>query len=349
VLAELLADLAAGAQTPAAAAARLDTDQLRPLIVGLAGQDQAAGGLRLDFTQSQTCQIRIADLAGRDPITLSFSQALEAATYAVSGLPNPYRGGAGSSIPVSGNGMLSVNGQHGVTLLPVRAGAVATTESTRARCWSCSCATPQTIPQESGMRNIVNVGYDSTNYYVIETATTKLLVDVGFPGTLPKLRHALQRTGIPLTSIAYLLVTHYHPDHAGLAQEVKQQGARLIVLDHQVAAIPALQRYMKPEYHYRAITLDDNVTISPAQSRAFLRKIGIDGEIIATPGHSDDSVTLILDAGMAFTGDLPPPHMAADDSSVLADSWAQIRARKVQTIYPGHGPVHPLSTEGHHQ
>jgi len=195
------------------------------------------------------------------------------------------------------------------------------------------------------MRNIVNVGYDSTNYYVIETATTKLLVDVGFPGTLPKLRHALQRTGIALSAIAYLLVTHYHPDHAGLAQEVKQQGTRLIVLDHQVAAIPALRRHMKPQYHYREITLDDNVTISIAQSRAFLREVGIDGEIIATPGHSDDSVTLILDVGMAFTGDLPPPHMATDDGGTLADSWAQIRARKVRTIYPGHGPVHPLEAE----
>jgi glyoxylase-like metal-dependent hydrolase (beta-lactamase superfamily II) len=193
----------------------------------------------------------------------------------------------------------------------------------------------------------VNVGYDSTNYYVIETATTKLLVDVGFPGTLPKLRHTLQRTGIARSAIAYLRVTHDHPHHAGLAREVKQQGATLIVLDHQVTAIPVLQRYMKPQYHYRTITLDDNVTISVAQSRAFLRRIGINGAIIATPGHADDRVTLILDAGMAFTGDLPPPHMATDDDGALADSWAQIRARKVQTIYPGHGPMHPLEAERH--
>lgn len=92
------------------------------------------------------------------------------------------------------------------------------------------------------MLNVVNVGYDSTNYYIIETAATRLLVDVGFPGTLPKLSHALKRTGIPLTAIAYLLVTHYHPDHAGLAQELKQQGLKLIVFEPQVAAIPQLKR-----------------------------------------------------------------------------------------------------------
>ncbi len=48
-------------------------------------------------------------------------------------------------------------------------------------------------------------------------------------------------------------------------------------------------------------------------SRAFLARIGILGEIISTPGHSDDSVTLILDQGVAFTGDLTPPFALADD------------------------------------
>ncbi len=192
------------------------------------------------------------------------------------------------------------------------------------------------------MLNIVNVGYDSTNYYVIESATTKLLVDVGFPGTLPKLRHALTRTGIALGDIRHLLATHYHPDHAGLAEELRPHGVRLIVLEHQVAAVPLLKRYMKPQYHYREISLDDALVISVAQSRQFLQGLGIAGEIIATPGHSDDSVTLILDAGMAFTGDLPPPFMDSENEA-LRSSWAAIRAHNVHTIYPGHGPAHPLS------
>ena len=36
------------------------------------------------------------------------------------------------------------------------------------------------------MMNIVNVGYDSTNYYVLGLNATRLLIDVGWPGTLPK-------------------------------------------------------------------------------------------------------------------------------------------------------------------
>ncbi len=189
------------------------------------------------------------------------------------------------------------------------------------------------------MLNIVNVGYDSTNYYVIETASAKLLIDVGFPGTLPKLRHALKRTGIALSDINYLLVTHYHPDHAGLVQEVKRQGIKLIVLEHQITAIPALKQHMKPSQQYFDSTLNDTITISTAESRSFLRRIGIDGQIIATPGHSDDSITLILDAGIAFTGDLPPAYMPDHPTNATQRSWELIHSHHVTTVYPGHGPI----------
>lgn len=189
------------------------------------------------------------------------------------------------------------------------------------------------------MLNIVNVGYASTNYYVLESASAKLLVDVGFPGTLPTLRHALKRTGMALSDISYLLATHYHPDHAGLAQEVKQQGIKLIVLENQIAAIPALKQHMKPSQQYVDIALNDNINLHTNESRAFLHRIGIDGEIIATPGHSDDSVTLILDTGIAFTGDLPPAYLPADPTNAIQRSWESIYSQHVTAVYPGHGPI----------
>jgi glyoxylase-like metal-dependent hydrolase (beta-lactamase superfamily II) len=86
--------------------------------------------------------------------------------------------------------------------------------------------------------NIVNVGYDSTHYYVVEQQGRHLLVDTGWPGTLPKLQSVLRRKGIALQEIEYLFVTHFHPDHAGLVQELKQQGVRHLLLEEQRAAVP---------------------------------------------------------------------------------------------------------------
>lgn len=192
--------------------------------------------------------------------------------------------------------------------------------------------------------NIVNVGYDSTNYFVLGQGGTRLLVDVGWPGTLPKLLANLKRKDIALSDIRYLLVTHYHPDHAGLAQEVKAHGIKLIVLESQVQAIPILKTHMKPANHYVDIRLDDNLDLTFDASRKFLRGLGLDGEILSTPGHSDDSVTLILDEGAAFTGDLTAPGLGtAEAGAQIEASWARLRSHHAKTIYPGHGPIRPLA------
>ncbi len=194
--------------------------------------------------------------------------------------------------------------------------------------------------------NIVNVGYDSANYYVLADKSPKLLVDVGWPATLPKLQYQCKRMGVHLPDLKHFLITHYHPDHAGLAQELKRTGCQLILLDNQRAAVPSLRASMKPEQHYVEIDLTDNIALSLADSRVFLAGLGIQGEIISTPGHSDDSVTLILDEGIAFTGDLPHPMLLRDETNkLLQASWAKIRAFHVNTVYPGHGLAYHLDAQ----
>lgn len=187
--------------------------------------------------------------------------------------------------------------------------------------------------------NILNVGYDSTNYYLLEPDGAGLLVDVGWPGTLPRLLNVLKRRGLAFRQIKYLLCTHYHPDHAGLAQELKDQGVRLLVLDTQLAALAALGAYMKPAHHFHAIRPEGNLNLNAGGSRSFLRSVGLNGEIIYTPGHSDDCVTLILDGGLAFTGDALSPTQAGTSPGQVGNIWAALRSRAVSTIYPGHGPA----------
>jgi endoribonuclease LACTB2 len=185
--------------------------------------------------------------------------------------------------------------------------------------------------------NIINVGYDATNYYLIEAQNGKLMVDCGWPGTLPKLVAELKRKGISFKEIQYLLVTHFHPDHAGLVQELKNQGIKFILLDCQVNFILQLTDHFKTKkFPYVEIQQNDSLILKLEDSRKFLAKMGLKGEILHTPGHSDDSVTLILDEGYAFTGDLHPAFMNIDDITTRA-SWDKIHLHKIKKIYPGHG------------
>ena len=186
--------------------------------------------------------------------------------------------------------------------------------------------------------NIINVGYDSTNYYALETKTGKLLVDCGLPGTLPKLSAELKRKGSALKEIKNLLVTHFHPDHAGLVQELKGQGIKFILLECQRHFITPFNEFFKTKnYPYVKIKQNDNLILELEDSRKFLASLGLDGEILHTPGHSDDSVTLVLDEGFAFTGDLHPRFMLSDDDKVAHQSWDKIYQHKITRIFPAHG------------
>ncbi len=188
---------------------------------------------------------------------------------------------------------------------------------------------------------IVNVGYRSTNYWVVSAGTSRLLVDIGWPGTLGTLRANLKRMGVPLSEIRYALATHYHIDHAGLAEELKREGVRLLVLDVQVNAIPLMKTWTKPADHYVEITGEGNVVISFDQSRLFLARLGIAGEILPTPGHTDHCVSLLLDDGSVFTGDLPPEAYAFDNPVARA-SWRLLRERGARRVYPAHGPARSI-------
>ncbi|MBK7920038.1 MAG: MBL fold metallo-hydrolase [Chloroflexi bacterium] len=190
---------------------------------------------------------------------------------------------------------------------------------------------------------IVNVGYRSTNYWVISAGSSRLLVDIGWPGSLGMMRANLARMDIPLQELRYALATHYHIDHAGLGQELKLEGVPLLVIDLQVSAIPLMKTWIKPQDNYVEITTHDNITISIPESRPFLEKIGISGEIVHTPGHSDDSVSLLLDDGSVFTGDLTRPEfISMEDAAIVTESWRVLREKGATRVYSGHGPIRQI-------
>jgi glyoxylase-like metal-dependent hydrolase (beta-lactamase superfamily II) len=190
---------------------------------------------------------------------------------------------------------------------------------------------------------IVNVGYRSTNFWVVSAGRNRILVDLGWPGRVAALLANLDRMGVPLAEIRYGLATHYHIDHAGAAEDLKQRGLRLLVMEEQVHAIPLMKQWTKPADGYSEIRTHDNVVIPTSESRARLAEIGIAGEILHTPGHSDDSVSLVLDIGCAFTGDLTLESMvASEDPAVVARSWQLLRDRGVTTVHGGHGAPYYL-------
>jgi ribonuclease/clavin/mitogillin len=176
--------------------------------------------------------------------------------------------------------------------------------------------------------SVLNVGYRSTNYWLLSIGRSRLLVDLGWPGMFGPLAANLKRLDVPIAEVGHGLATHYHMDHAGLAEELKTHGMKLIVMESQSVAPPPDQAK-----GFIPIGPSNNVHLTFDGSRAFLKAIGLDGVIVPTIGHSHDSVSLVLD--------LQPADLGPDEQSreALAASWDRLRALGVKTIYPGHGPT----------
>ena len=77
-------------------------------------------------------------------------------------------------------------------------------------------------------------------------------------------------------------------------------------------------------------------TYSFPDSRGFLSRLGMEGGIISTPEHSDDSINMILDEGVAFTGDLPgwAGGSRSDAADHLDMNWLKSFHKKMAVSVP---------------
>ncbi|MFL0268068.1 MBL fold metallo-hydrolase [Candidatus Clostridium radicumherbarum] len=188
--------------------------------------------------------------------------------------------------------------------------------------------------------NILKLTCKMTNCYLIESRLGWIMIDTDFPETLNQMLHLIKQYDIKISDIKYLLVTHFHPDHAGFAQDLKNLGVSLVIHECQTPFVKKLNDFFKknPKFNFTDIILEDNIVINNENSRSFLKDLGIDGDIIQTPGHTDDSISLVIDGYCAFTGDLPEfALMEAYDDETIKNSWELIKERNITKIYPAHG------------
>ena len=178
--------------------------------------------------------------------------------------------------------------------------------------------------------------YGNTNCYYIEGKKGSLLVDTDWAGTLQAFYKKIKELNIK--KIDYLLITHFHPDHIGIAQDIIDMGTKLLLLDVQKDYIHNADNIFQKDKNIQFKPIHtEPVIISCEQSREFLKDLGINGEIIYTPGHSEDSISLILDTGSAFVGDLYDLKSAmAFNDEKINNSWNKILSHNITKIYYGH-------------
>jgi hydroxyacylglutathione hydrolase len=211
---------------------------------------------------------------------------------------------------------------------------------------------------------IIKVGVD--NCYIIKHEST-ILIDGGMPGEFNKFSKGLKNIGINPKEIKAIVITHCHWDHIGCAKEIKDlTGAKVLVQKYEKNILVKGERAMPPgvtcwgkilgaflnSWSKKFSIKPSEVDIVIGEEDYSLEEFDIKGKIVFTPGHSPGSISVVLDSGDAFVGDMamnglpltigPNLPIFAEDISILKNSWRKLTDKGVKKIYPAHGKPFPV-------
>lgn len=162
------------------------------------------------------------------------------------------------------------------------------------------------------------------------------------------LDHLLESPNKPLKLI---YITHAHFDHYGGAAELRRKtGAKILVHPEDAEdmsagktnlgsvngrgkliqpLLPLIEAVMRPEG-----TAPDELVVDDDD----LTEYGLPAKVVHTPGHTPGSTSLLLNDGVAFTGDLISTSGGAHVQRYFATDWSSIgpSVSRLQNLQPSH-------------
>src|SRR5512138_923428 len=214
-----------------------------------------------------------------------------------------------------------------------------------------------------------------SNVFLIPCKDGYLQVDTGYQHDYSVYRRNLDRAGISVEDIRYLVLTHHHDDHAGFLNELTHDTLLTIIAHEQarpllktgkndktrgggyangfIKFVAGIKMRFDPRWTltFPPFTLRGRDILLAGDDNEILRRLGIAGQILYTPGHSLDHISIVLDSGDVFCGDAAANFLLwagtgyctvfMTDMDEAYRSWQRMLDAGAQTIYPAHGQPFP--------
>ncbi len=227
-----------------------------------------------------------------------------------------------------------------------------------------------------------------TNCYLIQHDCGWLLIDTGYEWEWEEFLAGLSSNGVSLSEITHLLITHAHDDHAGLLNHITEKNPNITIILSNIAAsyLPGGVHIVKSgsgyvtrrmrllasfkalfdrkwTHSYPCFQVRNHDKLISGQTKLSALGINLDGNVIPTPGHTDDSISLVTEEGDCYCGDAAANffNIAGTHNCVIYvgclkeyyESWNSLLKTGVKRIYPAHGKPFPaallIKEHGHHK
>lgn len=195
--------------------------------------------------------------------------------------------------------------------------------------------------------------------FFVWNGTSGLLVDTGKNSYWKKLNKNLQQLKIEGKTIDFLALTHTHYDHCQNAATIQvQENCKILVSKKEAefcrngfTPLPSGtlgffriivglgKRLNKKRFSYKPFEPDIII-----ENELELQEFGGLIRIISTPGHTEGSLSILVDNEIALVGDtlysvfrnsVFPPF--ANDVPELINSWKKLLKTRCRLFLPGHG------------
>ncbi len=215
------------------------------------------------------------------------------------------------------------------------------------------------------MNSIFRIKLGFANVWLLKGKNGFLIFDAGIPGYHKSLFKKLEALNVRPEQVSLAVASHVHFDHVGAMAAIKKTCGCPVIVHKKGANLLRMGEWRIPEgtgfltrtavsfgkkyadllarkTRYEAVEPDIEI-----ESSISLNEFGFDARIIPTPGHTEDSISVITDGGDAFVGDLAynelpflakhrrPPFI--NDPGLLKASWRLLAKNGAKIIHPGHG------------